>query len=107
MVQFSGVSSDTASCWWKGADWPCNKVKCDTKEDFWEDDEVIQYVIENEYVTCPGGVVEYEPLYVLWQGCELCVPHWGLVSCMTTLSNCPGEPKRPVGIGIKKVCGCD
>lgn len=98
---------DSASCEFKGVDWSCNKMRCDTDEDFWLDPQVVQYEIEDPNVTCPGGTVEWEPWYVIWWGCVGCEPDVGYVSCITTASNCPGIPEFPVEIGIKKVCGCD
>lgn len=100
----------SASCEWKGYDWPCSKMHCDADEDFWGDPQVVQYVIDinDPNVTCPGGPVEFELWYEFWWGCEICWPEWGDVACVTTASNCSGIPKDPVPVGIKKVCGgCD
>jgi len=94
---------NSATCNYKGADWPCLNTNCDTAIDLGALGEVFQRAF---YADCPGGYVTRDPEWILWSGCIGCGMHgydssYKVGSCSETNPQGPGQWR-----GYKYKCGC-
>jgi len=94
----------SASCDFKGDDWPCKKTNCDTTVDEgeWEVLQVARYT-EN----CGSGEPVEPHLWVeLWAGCESCGPHSYNSACDTDYCGPELEIWSTQERGTRRKCGC-
>jgi len=93
---------DTATCDYKGDDWPCGKSRCDTTLVDGLPCEVMQTVHDSP---CTGGYVDWVTWKKLYYGCTHCYAmHWRK-SCEVFW--CEDDPIEGRGgpRGYKKKCG--
>jgi len=94
----------SASCSYKGPDWPCNKSRCDTMTVFPWEPEITQIVLDSP---CPGGTVNWEVWKRIYWGCgyTTCLPVRYRKACET--NSCVYNPIEESldHIGSKRECG--
>ena len=92
----------SATCDYKGPDWPCPKSRCNTTPvEPWAC-EVYQIFRAGP---CSGGTVEWVTWKKLYYGCYSCLLNHSFKSCETT--GCGGTYTGQDLRGTKKKCGCD
>jgi len=78
----------TATCDYKGHDWPCTKSRCNTWYSETGGAEWAQ-VVHNS--PCPGGIVYYYPWGQFWYGCDGCYTV-GPINLACVVSSCVNNP---------------
>jgi len=92
----------TASCSYKGSDWPCDKSRCDTLTVSPWEPEQIQII---HVSPCPGGIVfweDWKEMEIYW-GCATCILHLYQKACET--NNCFFNPFQNYERGSRNECG--
>ncbi len=94
----------SATCDYKGDDWPCRKSRCDTTFLYpLEPGEIIQIVHQT---SCPGGTVDWEIWYKIYEGCTGCWLQQPPYEKACEVSWCDFNPTDEVYYrGYKKECG--
>ena len=98
---------NTATCDYKGDDWPCRKSRCDTTlvDPLDPPGEIIQTIHDSP---CTGGTVDWETWKELHYGCtEGCWLQAYTKSCEVFWCADNPIPGRGGPRGSKKKCGCD
>ena len=97
---------NSATCDYKGDDWPCKRSNCDTTlaDGIPAPGEVIQTIHDSP---CTGGTVDWELWYEHYYGCIGCWIGGTLKSCEVFWCEDDPIPGRGGPRGLKKECGCD
>jgi len=95
---------DTATCDHKGPTWPCNKTRCNTRQNPLWYHEVEQIEIAKPCST-PHIYVEPELWVELWYGCWSCNYNYWEIACEAT-TTCRGAVVERGYRGYQKICGC-
>jgi hypothetical protein len=98
-------SLDSALCDYKGDDWPCPGLHCDTDAVFPPVPADVQLKVNGMCLRSPPGVVHRELWVPGYVGCEFCLRNNFGKACETW--GCPGPVIETGGMGFKTECGCD
>jgi len=93
----------TATCDYKGDDWPCGKSHCDTAVMI----PMVPASVQLLYAApCPGGTTHFVPVTTVWYGCgDYC--NGILIRKACDIFWCGGTEPFGVGtVGFKSECGC-